>query len=81
MTIAIAAKERRKVIAMDVVTAYLNAKITDDKPVYMKNDPLVTAILSQMYATYSKYTDTTGAVTIKLDRALYGCVQSAMLWY
>ena len=70
MTIALAAKERRKVITMDVETAYLNAKMVDDRPVFMKIDPLVTAILSQLDATYTQYTDASGGVTVKLDRAL-----------
>ena len=77
----IAAKERRKVITIDVETAYLNAKMVDDRPVFMKIDPLVTAILSQLDATYTQYMDASGGVTVKLDRALYGCVESAVLWY
>ena len=81
MTIALAAKERRKIITMDVETAYLNAKMTDDLPVYMKIDPLISAILTQLDKTYRTFTDSSRAVTVKLDRALYGCVQSAVLWY
>ena len=36
ITVAIAANEGRHIITMDVETAYLNAKMIDDKPVYMK---------------------------------------------
>ena len=46
VTMAIAAHEGRHVITMDVETAYLNAKMIDDKPVYMRVDLLVTAILA-----------------------------------
>ena len=66
---------------MDVETAYLNAKMIDDKPVYMRIGPLVTAILAQLDTKYEKYQDGNGAIIVKLDKALYGCVESAVLWY
>ena len=66
---------------MDVETAYLNAKMMDDKPVYMRIGPLVTAILAQLDTKYEKYQDGNGAIIVKLDKALYGCVESAVLWY
>ena len=31
--------------------------------------------------TYGKYTDARGGVTVHLKKALYGCVESAGLWY
>ena len=58
---AIAAHEGRQVITMDVETAYLNAKMIDDKPVYMRIEPLVTAILAQLDTKYEKYQDGNGA--------------------
>ena len=79
--IAIAAHEGRQVITMDVETAYLNAKIIDDKPVYMRIGPLVTAILAQLDTKYEEYQDGNGATIVKLDKALYGCVESPVLWY
>ena len=64
---------------MDVETAYPNAKMIDDKPVYMKIEPLI--ILFQLDTNFEKYQDGKGAVIIKLNKALYGCVESAVLWY
>ena len=81
ITVAIAANEGRHVITMDVETAYLNAKMIDDKPIYMKIGPLITAVLSQLDSNFEKYQDGKGAVIFKLDKALYGCVESAMLSY
>ena len=66
---------------MDVEIAYLNAKMIDDKPVYMKIGPLITAILSQLDSNFEKLQDGKGAVIFKLDKALYGCAKSAVLWY
>ena len=79
ITVAIAAKEGRHVIVMDVETAYLYAKMIDDKPGYMKICLLITAILSQLDSTFEKYHDGQGAVMAKLDIALHGCVESAVL--
>ena len=66
---------------MDVETAYLNAKMIDDKLVYMKIGPLINAIISQLDQIFEKYQDGNGAVIDKLDKALYGCVELAVLLY
>ena len=81
VTAAIAAHEKRQIMTMDVETAYLNAKMIEGKPVYMRLDPLITSILTQLDAKYDQYKDSKGSVIVKLDRALYGCVESAVLWY
>ena len=81
VTVAIAAHQRRHVMTMDVEAAYLNAKMIEGKPVFMRIDPLITAILTQLDATYEHFRDSKGSVIVKLDRALYGCVESAVLWY
>ena len=39
----------------------------------------MTAILAQLDAKFKKYLDSKGAVIVKLDKALYGCVESAVL--
>ena len=73
--------ERRHVMTMDVETAYLNARMIGDKPVFMTIGPLVTAILGQLDAKFEKYLDSKGSVIVKLDKALHGCVESEVLWY
>ena len=81
VTMAIAAHGRRHVMTMDVETTYLNARMIDDKPVFMGIRPLVTAILGQLDAKFEKYLDSKGSVIVKLDKALHGCVGSAVLSY
>ena len=76
VTMAVAAHKGRHLMTMDVETAYLKVKMIDDKPVYMKIAPLVTAILAQLDAEFEKYQDSKGAVTVKLDQALYECIES-----
>ena len=80
-TITIAAHEGRHIITMDVEAAYLNADMIDGKPVHMRIDPLMTAILTQLDAKYEQFQDSKGSTIVKLDRALYGCVESAVQWY
>ena len=55
VTVAIAAHESRHAITMDVEIAYLNARMIDDKPVYMKIGPLITAIFAQLDSNFEKY--------------------------
>ena len=77
--IAVAANEKRHVMCFDVGTAYLNADMEHD--VYMELDPLISAILIQRDATYEQFLDDRGRIIVKLNKALYGCVESAKLWY
>lgn len=67
ITGAISANEGKHVITMDVEAAYLNARMIDDKPVYMKIGPLITAILSQLDSNFEKYQHPKGAVIVELD--------------
>ena len=79
VVLAIAANERRFVLSFDVKCAYLNANMVE--VVIMELDPLTAAILVQLDASYEKFVDEKGKILVKLDKALYGCVESAKLWY
>ena len=76
---AIAAREGRKVITMDIGGAYLHAKM--EKDVYMKLDKICTVILCDIDPTYKEFVLPDGTCNVKLKKALYGCVESARLWY
>lgn len=78
LVLSLAAKEGRKVGTADVGMAYLNAKI--GKPVYMRIDKRLAQMLVELYPDdYSL--DSDGCIYVKLEKALYGCVESAKLWY
>ena len=47
---AIAAHERRGVITMDLATAFLNADMLPEKPVYMKLNPVMSVIFGNAAA-------------------------------
>ena len=76
--LAIAAKEQRKVCTADVGGAYLNASMgTDGPPVYMSIEPSLASILSGMDSRYREATRDNGTVIVRLDKCLYGCIESA----
>lgn len=66
---------------MNVDTAYLNAKIIDDKPVFLKIGPIITAIIAQLDSSFEKHQDEKGSAIVKVDKTLYGDVESAVLPY
>ena len=79
--LALAGHESRHAMTLDIGGAYLNAIMPAGKPVYVRLDPLIAAILGMLDATYIEFIQHDGSVIVKLDRALYGCVESAVLWY
>ena len=79
VVLAVAANERRHVMSFDVTCAYLNADMPGE--VIMELDPITTAILTKLDSTFETFVDEHGKVLVKLNKALYGCVESARLWY
>ena len=80
MVAATAGRERRRVVVIDISGAYLNADLTGIK-VRMRLDPLLSAIIAQLDIVYEKFIEPDGSIVVELDKALYGCVESARLWY
>lgn len=79
---AIAAAERRSVMTMDIGGAFLNADITSTGVhVHMRLDKLMSAMLVQIAPEYEEFVEANGTIVVKLDKALYGCVEAAALWY
>lgn len=77
--VAIAAAERRHVMTFDISQAYLNADMEGE--VHMMLDPLCSRLLCEIDPSYRAFLDSKGCITVKLNKALYGCVESAKLWY
>ena len=79
---AIAADEGRVVETMDTGGAFLNAVM---KPtgvvVNMLLDRLMTKLLLKIAPEYREYVGDNGTLVVELDKALYGCVEAAKLWY
>ncbi len=83
MTIAaIAACEHRKVATCDIGGAYLNAPMDPTGIIVnMRIDRTLSAILAKLDPVYADFLDEKGTCIVQLDKALYGCIESAALWY
>jgi hypothetical protein len=79
--LAIAASEGRKVVTADITGAFLECALPEGDDVTMALDPIVTKILCELDEMTTPFVGEDGRVFVKLRRALYGCVQSSMLWY
>ena len=78
---AIAAGEERDVATLDVTGAFLQAPIEAEE-IYIIIERDIAAMLIEVAPVYGEYIyDPGGTITVKLVRALYGCKQSALLWY
>ena len=78
---SIAAYENRKAVVVDIWGAYLNADMNTGVDVYMHLDATMSKMMTKLDGSYEQYADNRGCIVVKLDKALYGCVESAALWY
>ena len=78
--LALAAKENRYASTIDIGGAYLNAEMTGEE-VIIQLDPTLITISFQLCRELQPYQDERGKLLLRLDKALYGCVQSAKLWF
>jgi hypothetical protein len=49
--------------------------------VYMRRDPTNTALLLEIIPRWKEYRLPDGCMVVQLQRALYGLIESARLWY
>jgi hypothetical protein len=83
-TLAIDAKENRYVVTADVEGAYLHADM-DELVIMVFEGDMVDYMVQTNPSKYAKYVHTTKTgkklLYVQLIKALYGCIQSAMLWW
>ena len=75
-----AAYEKRNVSSIDIKAAYLNAPLKD-KTVIIRLTREVSATLISLRPEYREFMQRDGTVLARVNRALYGLIESAMLWY
>jgi len=80
LVVAVAAHEARRVTVIDIGGAYLEAEMTGEA-IYMRLDRLNAELLRQIDPTSVPFETDSGDLIVKLDRALYGCVQASRIWY
>ena len=47
----------------------------------MRLDRMMTQLLIEIDASYKQFVEADGSMVVQLDKALYGCVEAAALWY
>jgi hypothetical protein len=75
-----AAMEKRAVSTIDIKGAYLNAKLKSVN-VYIRLTKDLAKIYSTLNPKYKKYLRKDGSMILKVNKALYGLIEAAMLWY
>ena len=79
MVAALAAHKNLDVCTVDVPGAYLNSTL--EKTVYMRLRKELAAMYVSIQPDTAKYLLKDGTMVVQLKRALYGCIESARLWY
>ena len=79
---AIAAAEGRKVIAIDIGGAFFKSDMAfTGVDVHMRLNRVMSSMLMQLDPSFNKYREQDDTVVVRLDKALYGCVEASLLWY
>jgi hypothetical protein len=82
LSLLIDATEHRDVATADVVGAYLHAEMEDFTPLKMEGESVdIMCDVNDEYKLYVCYENGKKVLYLKLLKALYGCVKSALLWY
>ena len=69
------------ITVIDISGTFLNADMDTGLAVHMRLDGTMSNIMTKFAHHYSRFTDHKGCIVVKLNKALYGCVESAALWY
>ena len=83
-TLIISGYEGRDVASFDVPGAYLHATMPEDKRVLLRLDGECVDIMCDVNPSFKKrVVEEKGrkVLYLRVLRALYGCIQSALLWY
>ena len=79
---AIAAHEGRKARVIDVGGAFLLADIKSTGIlVHVRLSKIMAGILIKIDSSYIEFVEDDGTVVVELEKALYGCIEAAALWY
>ena len=77
---AVAAYQNNRVWTIDIGGAFLEAAMTGET-VYLRLDKLMVQLLEEIDPSSVPFVNDDGELIVKLDKALYGCLQASLLWY
>ena len=75
-----AVSEGRNISTIDVKGAYLNANLKD-VTVHIRMQKDLVQVLIELYPHYQPFVRADGSMILRVKKALYGLIESAMLWY
>lgn len=82
LVLGVAAIEKREIASVDIDGAYLECELPEGDVVIMEANKEITKLLVEVDGSVEEFVDkTTGKCYLRLNKALYGCIQSSMLWY
>ena len=83
LLLAIASKEGRRLQVGDIPSAYLQAehKPANGQPVHIIADKYTTSIIIDTFPEYRDYALPNGTMVLRVEKAMYGLIESAWLWY
>ena len=81
MLAGLAARTGEHVVTADIPGAYLNGVMGDKVPVHMRLSKNVAALLIRVKPEWGKWLCKDGSIVVRLKKGLYGCIESAKLWY
>jgi hypothetical protein len=69
-----------KMAKIDIKGAFVQTPMKGP-PVYMAIEPKIVKYVLELYPFYPNFVQENGTVVTKLNKAMYGCVQSSKLWF
>ena len=83
LVVALAASNNRAVACIDFPGAFLNVDMPEvgKHVLLMKLNKFLISLLIRIDPTYSTYVQNNSTCVVRLKKALYGCVESAAMWY
>ena len=82
LSLIVDAFERRDIATADIAGAYLNANMPDFILIKLREDSVdILCTCNEKYKNYVTMEKGKKVLYLRLAKALYGCLQSALLWY
>ncbi|KAA8493869.1 Copia protein [Porphyridium purpureum] len=78
---ALTAQENRAVASIDFPGAFLNAQMPDNPPTYIRLNRFLANTLVAIETRYQTQQNVHGTMICRLNKALYGTILAAKLWY
>ena len=81
LLLARGASKGMKIATCDITGAYLNASMEGTEPVFMHLAPELATAACVTVPDWNSFLRPDGSMVVRLNNALYGCIESAKLWY